>query len=645
MSLLDDPLHPLDPLFSMTSDCQDGCRVVIEYPPVLDIAGVSRTTNSARKTETFDNADVFVDEDNRTLRVTGGKNGARSISFSLNKFMFFNGHAGKGKIGLKFLASRYNEKQVTVLVSSPDLALISDINQGILNLNKENRRGRPDISKTPLESSPNKFRSPDLKKSRAPSDVPVRRFGFGVRTSPIPIKMLNMGKSPQVVFEEEESVIPPPRRAFVDTSDLSTEQRRVFETVLRGDSVFFTGSGGCGKSYLLKKIISALPPDTTAVTASTGIAACHIGGVTLHHFLGIGRIDPGVAGAAQVAVNKIKKNFEKSSILRKTKTIIIDEISLVDKNLFELMHELLTGIRVTPSPFGGVQLVLCGDFLQLPPVGDSKSVKFCFQSKLWRKCLKHTFYLEKIFRQQDDQQFVDLLNEIRFGTCSESSARLLVSRKINSGSSSSSIQLCPVNREVDEINQRALADRRDNPSVPFEAIDTIYDPSFRIDPVCLAKRSISLVVGARVILLATVSFSEKLVNGSTGTVVRITQTPPVVYVRFDNNSDTPVGVSYHDFAFRQSGKEIARRRQIPLALAWAISIHKSQGMTLEKCVVSVDKIFENGQAYVALSRCKSLEGLALVSNRAGGLTAQGIMNAIKANPVCVEFYNKLKEVK
>ena len=178
-------------------------------------------------------------------------------------------------------------------------------------------------------------------------------------------------------------------------------------------------------------------------------------------------------------------------------------------------------------------------------------------------------------------------------------------------------------------------------SQTYVAIDTVYDTSFKLDSVCPAKANLTLAVGARVILLATLSLSDKLVNGSVGTVVRLSRSPAVAYVVFDNSTHSePVGISMHDWSFKQSGSEVARRRQLPLSLAWAISIHKSQGMTLEQCEVGLDKIFESGQAYVALSRCKSIEGLSIISPSGRTVTAGTIQKAIRANPVCVEYYKK-----
>jgi ATP-dependent DNA helicase PIF1 len=203
------------------------------------------------------------------------------------------------------------------------------------------------------------------------------------------------------------------------------------------------------------------------------------------------------------------------------------------------------------------------------------------------------------------------------------------------------LKLLPLNKEVSELNEREISRiPRGVERLNFSAIDTVYDPQFSLDAVCVAKASLTLPVGARVILLATISMSDKLVNGATGTVVRFSKSPAVPYVQFDSMTE-PVQVSMHEWIFNQNGKEIARRHQIPLALAWGVSIHKSQGMTLDSCEVSLDHIFEAGQAYVALSRCRSLEGLSIISNHPQGLSVRGIQKAIRANQVCIDFYNSM----
>ena len=159
------------------------------------------------------------------------------------------------------------------------------------------------------------------------------------------------------------------------TSNLSSEQAKILEMVKNGESIFFTGSAGTGKSYLLKKIIGALPPETTFATASTGAAACHIGGTTLHAFAGIGT---GSASLEQ-CIGQASR-VHKAAQWRKCHCLIIDEISMIDADYFDKLEAVAKAVRKSKQPFGGIQLVLCGDFLQLPPVTkEGEKKKYCFQ--------------------------------------------------------------------------------------------------------------------------------------------------------------------------------------------------------------------------------------------------------------------------
>ena len=612
-----------------------GCSVLLDY-------SASRS-EAVKKLEKFVRADVLVLEEESVLQITDGRTkSCAPRRFALKQFMLFNAHARLGKIGIKILASRHNDREVMILISSDDFKLIADINDGILASQGRKPRERG----TPI-ASPNKW-SPELKKVRprqSPSpigegNVPVRRFGFGQTISPPrPLKQaFSKLKSPQVKFDSDT----PKSSGRSDVgSGISFEQRLVIEAVTKGESVFFTGGAGTGKSYLLRKIISILPPSTVSVTASTGIAACHISGATLHQFLGIGRVDPSTPGVAQQLAARVRKNPERLQTLRNTKVLIIDEISLIDSKFFELASELLSLVRANSAPFGGLQLVVCGDFLQLPPVPPSPDigVKFCFESKLWKKAIKRTIVLTQIFRQADST-FASLLNELRIGKCSPETARVLLAR-VKNAAQDNVIKLLPLNKEVAALNELEMGKiPRDVDRQNFCAIDTLFDPAFGIDSVCPARSSLSLAVGARVILVSTLSVSEKLVNGATGTVVRFSKSPTVPYVKFDALPDA-IGVAPHEWVFKQNGREVARRRQIPLALAWGVSIHKSQGMTLDACEVSLDRIFEAGQAYVALSRCRSLDGLSIITDRPGSMTVEKIQKAVRANLTCVDFYAKI----
>ena len=619
------------------------CTVLFEYPSSYNASAVVGKTIISKKVEKFVNADVLVLEEERVLQITDGRTKSASPrKFTLKQFMLFNGHVSRGKLGLKIFESRYNEKEVMILINSDDFQLIMDINSGILASHGRKARERG----TPI-ASPTKW-SPELKKVRprqSPSpvgegNVPVRRFGFGQTTSPPrPMRQaFNKVTSPQVKFDADT----PKSSARSDFgSDVSCEQRAVIEAVTKAESIFFTGGGGTGKSFLLKKIISILPASSVAVTASTGIAACHISGTTLHQFLGIGRVDASAPGLAQQLAARVRKNPDKLQSLKTTKILIIDEISLIDSKFFDLASELLSLVRANSAPFGGLQLVVCGDFLQLPPVpaGSDQAVKFCFESKLWKRAIMKTIVLTQIFRQADSS-FASLLNELRIGKCSIETARILLGR-VKSSSASNVLKLLPLNKEVAALNEVEMSKiPREVDRQNFSAIDTLFDPGFSIDAVCPARGSLSLAIGARVILVTTLSVSEKLVNGATGTLVRFSKSPTVPYVKFDSLPD-PIGVPPHEWVFKQAGKEMARRRQIPLALAWGVSIHKSQGMTLDACEVSLDRIFEAGQAYVALSRCRSMEGLSIISDRPGSLTVEKIQKAVRANQTCVDFYSKI----
>ncbi|BDD54911.1 DNA helicase, variant 2 [Monascus purpureus] len=205
---------------------------------------------------------------------------------------------------------------------------------------------------------------------------------------------------------------------------LSDEQRAVLEAVVdQGKSIFFTGSAGTGKSVLMREIIKKLrdkyrrEPDRVAVTASTGLAACNIEGVTLHSFAGIGLGKE----AVPELVKKIRKNPKARNRWLRTKVLIIDEVSMVDGELFDKLEEIARRIRNNGRPFGGIQLVITGDFFQLPPVPESsnREAKFAFSAATWNTSIQHTILLTHVFRQKDPE-FADMLNEMRLGRISPS---------------------------------------------------------------------------------------------------------------------------------------------------------------------------------------------------------------------------------
>ena len=382
---------------------------------------------------------------------------------------------------------------------------------------------------------------------------------------------------------------------------MTDEQKKVLDAVLSGRNVFFTGSAGTGKSFLLKRIIAGLPPDVTVATASTGVAACHIGGVTLHQFAGIG-----LGTATLERCYELASRSAVASVWRKTKHLVIDEISMVDGEYFEKIEAVARHVRRNDKPFGGIQLILCGDFFQLPPVAkNEKKTKFCFQSQAWENCIQHNFELEMVHRQKDPE-FVKLLNSIRIGRVTDeitSTLRATSKQKIEKNGILAT-RLCSHIREADEINTSQL-DNLDSEMRVFVAQDSDENMTKTLDQQLPVPGKLQLKVGAQVMLLKNINVSTGLVNGARGVVVKFVDGVPVVQFR--------TGEQYYakmeKWTIKGVGGSFVHRRQTPLKLAWAFSIHKSQGLTLDCVEMSLGRVFDAGQAYVALSRAQALDSL------------------------------------
>ncbi|KAJ5411509.1 uncharacterized protein N7487_005868 [Penicillium crustosum] len=468
---------------------------------------------------------------------------------------------------------------------------------------------------------------------------------------------------------------------------LSDEQRAVLDAVVdRGKSMFFTGSAGTGKSVLMREIIAKLrnkyrkEPDRIAVTASTGLAACNIGGVTLHSFAGIG------LGKEPVPelVKKIKKNQKARNRWLRTKVLVVDEVSMVDGDLFDKLEEIARRIRNNGRPFGGIQLVVTGDFFQLPPVpdGSNREAKFAFAAASWTTCIQHTILLTNIFRQRDPE-FADMLNEMRLGKITPRTIEAFkrLSRPLDVKDQIEATELFPTRAEVDGANSARMG-RLSGEIMRFNAVDsgTIQDPQHRerLLANCMAPPMIQLKKGAQVMLIK--NMEDSLVNGSIGKVVAFMSEDYFdSYKENDKNFTDDATASDDERAHRArkklkpmgykegpasmarkwplvsflqpdgserhllcqpetwkielpNGEVQAQRQQVPLILAWALSIHKAQGQTLQRVKVDLGRVFEKGQAYVALSRAVSQEGLQVTRFEP---------RKVMVHPKVVEFYSKL----
>lgn len=432
---------------------------------------------------------------------------------------------------------------------------------------------------------------------------------------------------------------------------LSQEQRKVLHMVVEeGKNVFFTGSAGTGKSVLLREIIKELRrkhakrPDSVAVTASTGIAACNIGGVTIHSFAGIGLGKEAVTPL----LNKVRKQRKALGRWQRTQVLIIDEVSMVDPALLDKLEEIARLIRKKPDkPFGGIQLVITGDFFQLPPVNPGGSVTFAFDAQCWDRVVQHKVNLTQVFRQKD-QSFVTMLNEMRFGKLSQKTidAFRKLERVPKYDNDIMPTELFPMRNEVDRANASRLMAlqaegqtyrAQDGGTLTGEARDRILSHSIAVPVLSLKK-------GAQVMLIK--NLDETLVNGSVGKVIdfmddadydkqtgaleageqqredrdkapRIsTRKWPLVRFHLPNGQTRDYLARPESWKTELPNGEVqASRTQVPLILAWAMSIHKSQGQTLPCCKIDLNRVFEKGQAYVALSRATSLEGLQVLGFR------------------------------
>lgn len=287
-------------------------------------------------------------------------------------------------------------------------------------------------------------------------------------------------------------------------------------------------------------------------------------------------------------------------------------------------------VRKNDKPFGGIQLILCGDFLQLPPVVDKKKTtkRFCFQSPCWEKCVELCFELKQVHRQKD-QEFISILNNIRIGRVTkEINERLLktASQKIESDGILAT-RLCSHTNDSNMINNSKLQDLNGTEKI-FSSQDS-DNASKILDMQTIAPSKLILKIGAQVMLLKNVNVNAGLVNGARGVIIRFDEGYPVV--RFKNKKEFTARPER--WYVKNPNGSLLCRKQIPLNLAWAFSIHKSQGLTLDCVEMSLAKIFEAGQAYVALSRAQSLDTLRVLDFDS---------RHVWADPDVLEFYQKFR---
>jgi len=436
--------------------------------------------------------------------------------------------------------------------------------------------------------------------------------------------------------------------------ELSKEQQLAFDKYIKGNNIFITGPGGSGKSALIRKIKEHSKKEIQ-VCALTGCAAVLLNckAKTLHSWSGIGLGN----GTIEQNIKKILGNRYKKEMWKNTDILIVDEVSMLSLKLFNMLNEIGKVVRKNPRPFGGIQLIFSGDFYQLPPVGNKdepETMCFCFESDNWNSIFSPDCQIQliKIFRQTDET-YSSILNQIREGKIKKKSNELLlqyVGREPDENLLVEPTKLFPTKNKVEYINNSKMVslDSEEKEYTVKQILDlemTAEEKRLRLQYTreniqteldfltgnLMCDKNLKLKVGAQVMCIINIQLpnDEMICNGSQGIVTRFCPTTNFPFVKYNNGIE--MVMSKHVWPSENiPGIGVS---QVPLILAWALTIHKSQGATLDTAEIDVGSgIFECGQTYVALSRVKSLSGLYLTSFD---------VRRIKINSKVKEYYDSL----
>lgn len=381
-------------------------------------------------------------------------------------------------------------------------------------------------------------------------------------------------------------------------------QDEALEILKAGHNVFLTGPAGSGKTFVLNKYVKYLKQKGTkfGITASTGIAATHIGGVTIHSWSGLGIKDT-------VSEKDLKKILRKSYVKKRFKgneVLIIDEISMLNSFQFDSLNKICQTFKMNGEPFGGMQIICSGDLFQLPPIKRNGDEKFVTESEVWNKMNLKICYLEEQHRQQNDG-LLNFLNHIRENNPVKA-REVLNAFDLKKNLSVILTKLYTHNADVDAINSCELEKIAGEPMVyemKWVGSKNVVD---LLKQGCLAPEKLLLKKGAKVMFIKN-NFEAGYVNGTLGEVAYFNVDDGLPVISTYDGKTIKAGLA--TWTIEEDDKIKAQVDQIPLRLAWAITVHKSQGMNLDSAEIDLSKCFEKGMGYVALSRLRSLNGLKL----------------------------------